>query len=107
MGAAKTVSSEVFKTEVESGKGLAVVDFGAAWCGPCQKLAPAIDRMAAEYAGRVMIGKVDVDEEPELAAKFDVMSVPTILFFKNGQKVDQVIGANPEKIRDRIEALLK
>ncbi len=107
MGAARTITTESFKTDVLGGKGPAVVDFGATWCGPCQKLAPAIDQMAAHYEGRVLIGKVDVDQEPDLASQFDVMSVPTILFFVDGKKVDQIIGANPEKIRDRIEKLLK
>jgi thioredoxin 1 len=107
MGAAKTITAEVFKNEVEKGKGVAVVDFGASWCGPCLKLAPAIDRMAAEYAGRALIGKVDVDQEPDLASQFDVLSVPTILFFKDGRKVDQITGAYEQKIRERIESLLK
>ncbi len=107
MGAAKTITADVFKTDVLGGAGPAVVDFGAAWCGPCQALAPAIDRMAAEYAGRVLIGKVDVDAEGDLAAEFDVVSVPTVLFFKGGKKVDQVMGNFPDKIRERIESLLK
>src|SRR5262249_49966462 len=103
MGAARTITSDVFKNEIQNGKGPAVLDFGAVWCGRCQKLAPAIEQMAAEYAGRVLIGKVDVDQEQELAANFDVMSVPTIVFFQDGKKVDQIVGANPGKIRERIE----
>ena len=107
MGAARTITAESFKSEVVDGKGPAVIDFGATWCGPCQRLAPAIDQMAAHYAGKVLIGKVDVDQEQELASQFDVMSVPTILFFVDGKKVDQIIGANPEKIRARIEQMIE
>jgi thioredoxin 1 len=107
MGAALTITGDVYRNQIENQKGPAVIDFGAAWCGPCQKLAPAIDRMAAEYAGRVLIGKVDVDQEPDLAQMFDVMSVPTVVFFKDGKKVDQITGAFPDKIRERIESLLQ
>ena len=106
MGAAREISKDVFDAEVTGGSGVAVVDFGATWCGPCQALAPSIDAMAQEYDGRVLIGKVDVDQSPDLATQYGVMSVPTILFFKDGQKVDQVSGNFPDKIRERIESLL-
>ena len=106
MGAAKEINKDVFDAEVPGGQGVAVVDFGATWCGPCQALAPSIDKMAEEYDGRVLIGKVDVDQSPDLATQYGVMSVPTILFFKDGQKVDQITGNSPDKIRDRIESLL-
>lgn len=106
MGAAKEITKDVFDAEVASGSGIAVVDFGATWCGPCQALAPSIDAMAQEYDGRVLIGKVDVDQSPDLAGQYGVMSVPTILFFKDGQKVDQISGNFPDKIRERIESLL-
>lgn len=108
MGAARTITSDVFRTEIQNGKGVAVLDFGAVWCGPCQKLAPAIDRMAADYAGRAIIGKVDVDQEQDLAVRFDVVSVPTIIFFKDGQKVDEFrSGANPDRIREKLDGLLR
>lgn len=106
MGAAKEITKDVFDAEVASGSGIAVVDFGATWCGPCQALAPSIDAMAQEYDGRVLIGKVDVDQSPDLAGQYGVMSVPTILFFKDGEKVDQISGNFPDKIRERIESLL-
>ena len=106
MGAAVTVTKDIFENEVRNGSGVAVVDFGATWCGPCQALAPAIDQMAADYDGRAVIGKVDVDQVPELASEFAVMSVPTILFFKDGAKVDQISGNFPDKIRERIDSLL-
>ena len=106
MGTAAKITAEMFEKEVVAGRKPAVVDFGATWCGPCQALAPAIDRLAAEYAGRVLIGKVDVEEEPDLAANFDVMSVPTIIFFKDGKKVDQIQGNFPDKIRKRTAELV-
>ena len=103
---AQVIDSSFFEKEVIQGAKAAVVDFGATWCGPCQALAPAIDKMAQDYDGRVIIGKVDVDQEQELAARFNVMSVPTVLFFKDGQKVDQVTGNLPEQIKQKIEGLL-
>ena len=106
MGAAREITQEVFDSEVSGGTGVAVLDFGATWCGPCQALAPAIDAIAQDYEGRAMIGKVDVDQNQSLATQFGVMSVPTIVFFKDGQKVDQVIGNAPDKIREKIDALL-
>ncbi len=107
MGAAKKITTDVFEKEVAKGKGAAVIDFGATWCGPCQALAPALDRLAVDYAGKVLIGKVDVDEEPDLAAQFDVLSVPTVVFFRDGKKVDQIQGNYPDRIRQRIESLIK
>lgn len=107
MGAAVTVTKEVFENQVAGGTGVAVIDFGATWCGPCQALAPAIDQMAQDYEGKALIGKVDVDEVPELASQFGVMSVPTILFFRDGNKVDQISGNFPDKIRERIDSLLQ
>jgi thioredoxin 1 len=103
---AQVIDSSMFENEVIKGAKAAVVDFGATWCGPCQALAPAIDKLAQKYEGRVIIGKVDVDKEQELAARFNVMSVPTILFFKDGKKVDQVTGNLPDQIEKKIEGLL-
>ncbi len=78
-----------------AGKGLAMVDFWAAWCGPCKMLAPTIEDLAEKYEGRVTVGKVDVDEEGELAARFGVMSIPTVIFFKDGQEFDRKVGFMP------------
>ena len=85
-----TATSENFQKEVLEAE-LAVVDFWASWCGPCQMLSPIVDEVAAE-AGNVKVGKVNVDEEPALAAKFGVMSIPTLLVFENGKVVKQSIG---------------
>jgi thioredoxin 1 len=83
-----------------------VVDFWAEWCGPCKAIAPALDELATEYAGRVTIAKVNVDEHPGLAARFQVRSIPTLLIFKGGQVIDQVIGAVPKaQIKKRLDAV--
>jgi len=83
---------------------LMVVDCWAAWCGPCQMLAPVIDELARDYAGRVVFGKLDVDENPRTAMNFGIMSVPTLLIIKNRKLVDQIVGGEP---RDYIESKLQ
>jgi len=82
-----------FKKEVLESSQLTLVDFWAAWCGPCKMIAPHIDELAKEYAGRVKIGKVDVDTNPRAATEYGVMSIPTIIFFKNGKVFNQIVGA--------------
>lgn len=75
--------------------GVVMVDFFATWCMPCKMVAPVIDKIAEKYDGRATVGKVDIDEEPDLAAAYRVQSVPSILFFKNGQLVSTLVGARP------------
>lgn len=75
-----------------------MVDFWADWCGPCKMLAPAIDGLAGEYEGRAVVGKVNVDDEPELARQYGVMSIPTVIFFKNGEEVDRKVGVQPTEV---------
>jgi len=83
-----------------------IVDFWADWCGPCKAIAPVLEELAQEYAGRVTIGKVNVDEHPGLAARFQVRSIPTLLLFKGGQVVDQIVGAVPKaQIKKRLDAV--
>ena len=80
-----------------------LVDFWAAWCGPCRMLAPAVAQIAEESDGKIKVGKVNVDEQPELAQRFGIMSIPTVLVFKDGKKVNQSIGLVP---KDKLLALL-
>jgi thioredoxin 1 len=92
-----TVTSTNFEKEVLQSATPIVVDFWAEWCGPCKQIAPILDELATEYDGKVKVGKVDIDEFQELASRFRINSIPTFLFFKNGQVVDQVVGMRSKK----------
>jgi thioredoxin 1 len=84
-----------------------LVDFWAAWCGPCRVMAPVIDELATEFAGRASVGKVNVDDYPALAAQYGIRSIPTMLLFKNGQVVDQAVGVVPKQVlAEKLQALL-
>lgn len=85
----------------------ALVDFWAPWCGPCRMVAPAIEELAAEYAGRAVIAKVNTDEHQEWARRLGIRGIPTLIFFKNGQEVDRIIGAVPKQaIQARLDRLI-
>ncbi|ACV22448.1 Thioredoxin C-1 [Slackia heliotrinireducens] len=101
---ADVISSAEFEEKVLKATEPVIVDLFATWCGPCKAMAPTLDKVAAEHADEVSIYKVDVDESPEIAQKFRVMSVPTLLAFKNGELVNRAVGAQPE---DAIVALFK
>ncbi|MEE8191820.1 MAG: thioredoxin [Gemmatimonadales bacterium] len=90
------VSDTDFSQEIEQHEGVAVVDFWATWCGPCQIVAPVIEQIAEEYEGRVKVAKLDVDGNQMTAMKYNVRSIPSVLFFKNGEHVDTVVGAVPK-----------
>jgi len=90
------VTDDNFAAEVEQQAGVTVVDFWATWCGPCRMIAPILDQLAADYDGRVKVTKLDVDANQRTAMRFQVRSIPTLLFFKDGKLVDQLIGAVPK-----------
>ena len=90
------ISDHDFEEQVIKGKGLILVDFWAEWCGPCRMVAPILEELAVEYEGRITVTKLNVDENRETAARFGIQSIPTILFFKDGSRVEQVIGALPK-----------
>ena len=92
-----TVTATNFDKEVLQSATPIVVDFWAEWCGPCKQIAPVLDELATEYDGKVKVAKVNIDDFQDLAARFRINSIPTFLFFKNGQVVDQVVGLRSKK----------
>lgn len=102
------VTDENFTTEIVDADGLAMVDFWATWCGPCKIVAPVVEELAGEYADKgLTVGKLDVDTNQETSSRYGIRSIPTILFFREGEMVDRVIGAVPkghleEKIQEHL-----
>lgn len=91
-----TLTDENFEQEIESSEGLAIVDFWAEWCGPCRLVGPLVEQLAIEHVGKVKVGKLDVDSNRITSQRYGIRSIPTILYFKDGELVDQVIGAVPK-----------
>ena len=103
-GTLTQVTDSEFQATIEQHDGLAMVDFWATWCGPCQIIAPLVEQLAEEYKGRLKVAKLDVDANQQTAMRFNVRSIPSILFFKDGQHVDTVVGAVPKGyLKDKIE----
>lgn len=104
-----TLSEPVELTDLDfrqfiSSHGFVVVDFWAEWCAPCRAIAPVVKELAKQYAGKVVFGKLNVDENPHTASEYGIMSIPTLLFFKNGRPVDMVVGAVPKRyLESRIQ----
>lgn len=95
-----------FKTEILDAQLLSIVDFWAPWCMPCRMIAPVLEEIAKDYSGKVKVGKVNVDNETNLAAQYSIMSIPALLFFKDGKVVTQIIGAVPkEHIEDKLKSI--
>ena len=90
-----------FETEVLQADKLSVIDFWAPWCGPCLALGPTIETLAKEYDGKVKVGKVNVDENPQLSINYGITSIPAVLFIKNGQVVDKQVGAAPKSVFEK------
>ena len=100
------ITSENFES-LKAGNLPLVVDFWATWCGPCRMLAPVIEELAKEYEDKLVVGKCDVEENEDLAAEFGIRNIPTVLFFKNGDVVDKLIGAQPKaKLVEKFDSLL-
>jgi thioredoxin 1 len=98
------VTDADFEQEIEKHDGLAMVDFWAAWCGPCQIIAPSVEQLAGEYEGKLKVAKLDVDTNQQTAMRFGVRSIPSVLFFKGGKHVDTVVGAVPKAyLVDKVE----
>jgi len=100
-GKAVEVTDGNFASVIEGGKGLAIIDFWAAWCGPCRLVAPIVEQLATEYAGKLQVAKLDVDANQQIATRFNIRSIPSILFFKDGKHVDTVVGAVPRTMLER------
>ena len=107
MSNTKKADSKNWDQEVLKGKGLVMVDFWAEWCGPCRMVAPIVDELAQEYSEKLQVFKLNTDENPEVAGRYQIMGIPTLLFFKDGKAVDKIVGAAAKKqFKDKIDTLL-
>ena len=98
---AQAFTDSNFQTEVLSSDKLTVVDFWAEWCGPCRAIGPVIEELSKEYAGKVNVGKVNVDENPQVSMNYGITSIPCVLFIKDGQVVDKQVGAAPKSVFEK------
>jgi thioredoxin 1 len=104
---AEAVTSATWDQEVLKAPGLVLVDFWAVWCGPCRMVAPIVDEIAKDYDGKLKVVKLNTDENPDIAGKYQIRGIPTLMFFKGGQTVDQVVGAVPKnQLKTKVDTLL-
>ena len=96
------VTDDSFAAEVDQAQGLVLVDFWATWCGPCVAIAPYLDKIAESNAGKLKVAKLDVDTNQKTAMRFNVRSIPTMMFFKDGKHVDTLVGANPGVLQQKV-----
>lgn len=107
MADVKAVTKDTWDAEVLQAKGLVMVDFWAVWCGPCRIVSPIVDELAREYEGKVKIVKLNTDENPEVAGRYQIMGIPTLMFFKDGKVVDKLVGAlSKTQYKEKIGNLL-
>lgn len=107
MSKALKFTDDSFEEEVLNSDMPVLVDFWAEWCGPCRMVGPVVEELAGEYEGKAKIGKVDVDNNPEISTKYGIRSIPSLLIFKNGEVVDQIVGAVPKaQLKKQLEAQL-
>jgi thioredoxin 1 len=107
MGTTSKVDSATWEQEVLQDSGLVLVDFWAVWCGPCQMVAPIVEELAQEYAGRLKVLKLNTDENPDIAGRYRIMGIPTLMFFRKGQIADQVVGAvGKSQLKSKIDQIL-
>ncbi len=105
--AVSEVTTATWEEQVLNSNGLVMIDFWAVWCGPCRMIAPTVEELAKEYSGKVRVFKVNTDENPEIASRYKIMGIPTLMFFKEGQKVDQIVGAVPKpQLKAKLDSLL-
>jgi len=101
------VISSVWDAEVIKAQGLIMVDFWAPWCAPCRMVSPTVEELAKEYQGRMKFLKLNTDENPDIASKYNIMGIPTLMFFKDGRSVDSIVGAVPkQQLKSKIDSLL-
>ncbi len=101
------VSSSTWDKEVLQTEDLVMVDFWAVWCGPCRIVAPTVEELSKEYAGKLKVVKLNTDDNPDIASRYKIMGIPTLMFFKGGEKVEQIVGAVPKpQLQSKIDSLL-
>ena len=107
MGNVTAVTKDSWDAQVLQVKSLVLVDFWAVWCGPCKMIAPIVEELSKEYDGKVKVVKLNTDENPEVSGRYQIMGIPTLMFFKDGKVVDKLVGALPKgQIKDKIDTLL-